>query len=49
VLYTATRMAVDADLGDRSETAGPALEPKKVDPIDELKRLVVDGAVLRGA
>ena len=41
-LDTATRMAVEADFGDQSESAGPALEPRKVDPIDELKRLVGD-------
>jgi hypothetical protein len=41
-LDIATRMTVEADFGDRSESAGTTLEPRKVDPIDELKRLVGD-------
>jgi hypothetical protein len=41
-LDTATLMAVEADFGDPSDSAGPALEPRKVDPIDELKRLIGD-------
>jgi hypothetical protein len=38
---TATRMAMDADFGDRNEPAKPDCEPlRKVDPIDELARIV---------
>ncbi len=39
---TATRMAIEADFSDRHESAGPELEPRKVDPIEELKRLIGD-------
>ena len=48
---TATRMALDADFGGRSESAKPAREPLRkdardsssdVDPIDELARIVSD-------
>ena len=39
-LDTATRMAMEADFSDRGESAGPELEPRKVDPVDELKRLI---------
>ena len=41
-LDTATRMAVEADFGDSREPAPPEYEPRKVDPIDELKRIVGD-------
>ncbi len=41
-LDTSTGMAVEADFSDRSESRGPELEPRKVDPIDELKRLIGD-------
>ena len=38
---TATRMAKEADFSERRESA--CLEPRKVDPIEELRRLVGDG------
>ena len=41
-LDTSTRMAVEADFDDRSKSGGPELEPRKADPIDELKRLIGD-------
>jgi hypothetical protein len=43
-LDTATRMAMDADFNDRSGSASPEIKSEKVDPIDELKRLIGDGA-----
>jgi hypothetical protein len=43
-LDTATRTAPDADLRGQSDSASPEIEPRKVDPIDELKRLIGDGA-----
>ena len=41
-LDTATRMAMEADFSDRGKSAGPELEPRKVDPVDEMKRLIGD-------
>jgi hypothetical protein len=39
-LDTATRMSLDADFSERSEPRSPGIEPQKIDPIDELKRLI---------
>jgi len=39
-LDTATRMAEDADFGDNCEPAVRELEPRKIDPIEELKQSV---------
>jgi hypothetical protein len=39
-LDTATRMSLDADFSERGEPQSPGIEPLKVDPIDELKRLI---------
>jgi hypothetical protein len=41
-LDTATRMSLDADFSKHGEPQSPGLEPQKVDPIDELKRLISD-------
>ena len=43
-LDTATRMSLDADFSKRGEPQSLGLEPQKVDPIDELKRLIRDRA-----
>ena len=37
-------MAMDADFRDRGGPGSPKIKPRKVDPIDELKRLNGDGA-----
>ena len=42
-LDTATRMSLDADFSIRGEPQSHGLDPQKVDPIDELKRLIGDG------
>ena len=39
-LDTATRMALDADFDGRGKQPPVIPEPEKVDPIDELKRLI---------
>ena len=39
-LDTATRMEMYAHLGDRGEPANPEVKPRKVDPIEYLKRLI---------
>ncbi len=39
-LDTATRMTIEADFGDSREPATREYEPRKVDPIDELKQIV---------
>jgi hypothetical protein len=39
-LETATRMEMYAHLGDRGESANSEIKPQKVDPIDNLKRLI---------
>ena len=36
---------MEADFSDRRESAGPELEPRKVDPVDELKRLIGDSVI----
>jgi hypothetical protein len=41
-LDTATRMALDADFDGRGKQPPVRPEPEKVDPIDELKRLISD-------
>jgi len=43
-LDTATRMSRDADFSKRGGPESPELEPQRVDPIDELRRLIGDGA-----
>ena len=39
-LDTATRMTIEADFGEGGEPATREYEPRKVDPIDELKQIV---------
>ena len=41
-LDTATRMSLDANFSERGEQQSPGIEPQKVDPIEELKRLIRD-------
>jgi hypothetical protein len=41
-LDTATRMSLDANFSEQGAAQAPRLEPRKVDPIDELKRLISD-------
>ena len=41
---TTTRMAIDADFSDPPAPSWPEIEPRKADPIDELKRLIGQGA-----
>ena len=44
-LDTATQMAMDADFSEREEPASQKSEPaQKIDPIDELMRIVGDSA-----
>lgn len=40
---TATQMAIDADFSEPAARSWPLIEPRKVDPIDELKRLIGQG------
>jgi hypothetical protein len=40
---TAAHMAIDADFGHPDARSRPVIEPRKVDPIDELKRLIRKG------
>ena len=43
-LDTSTRMSLDADFSERGGVAqSPRVELQKVDPIDELERLIRDG------
>ena len=39
-LDTATRMGMYANFGDRGESANSEIKPRKVDPTDNLRRLV---------
>jgi hypothetical protein len=39
-LDAATRMGMCAHLGDRGESANSETKPQKVDPVDNLKRLI---------
>ena len=39
-LDTATRMGMDAHFCDRGESANSEIKPRKVDPTDNLKRLI---------
>jgi hypothetical protein len=41
-LDTATRLTIEADFGEGGEPATREHEPRSVDPIDELKRIVGD-------
>jgi hypothetical protein len=40
---TYTQTAIDTDFSDPAVRAAPKIEPRKVDPIDELKQLIGQG------